>query len=257
MEVRKSPQRRPLFLKTESPPTFQRPQPTCPNYRRVAILPSSQEVVFTPSAKNWEKVVRYTKTVDAFGIESIGNTYDGYPIFLVSPDKALDVCLSFKPGTYGLDTESDVKTQELRLIQISTGTATYIFTSDSLFVDSQVGIPKFLKAKDRIKIGVDIEADARKINTQYNEWLQNRSEGIYSKRFEVGGTIDLQNMSRALHTVKPPISLKSLIKEYLPEFSYKEMKHDSYLNPTLEQYIYAANDAAAPLQIYYKILPRK
>lgn len=257
MQVRNSPQRRPLFLNQGSSVPVYRPAGNPEEYKRTAILPSTQVVVFTPKAKNWQKVVTQTEVTDQFGLKSIGVTYDDAPIFMVPTELYTEVCASFGKGNYGLDTESDFRTQELRLIQVSNGYATYIFKADALSVDSQIGLPKFLKAKDRVKIGVDIETDARRINNHYNAWLQKQADSIYRKRFEVGGIIDLQNLARTFNTENPGISLKSLVATYLPEFEYKEMRHDSYLSPTKEQLVYAANDAVAPLQIYLRMFGKR
>lgn len=257
MKVRSSPQRRPLFLPRDEFVPDYKPAGNPREYQRRAILPSDQQAIFTPQARNWQNSVKWTETVDRFDLTSVGFTYDGSPIFVVPEDLYTEVCATFTRGNYGLDTESDFKTQELRLIQISNGCATYVFRADALEVDSQIGLPKFLKAKDRIKIGVDIETDARRINKHYNEWMQSQGSSLYRKRFEVGGIIDLQNLARTFNTENPGISLKLLVQKYLPEFKYKELRHDSYLNPSLEQFIYAANDAIAPLHIYSKMMSRR
>lgn len=256
MEVRQSPQRRPLFLDKESPVPIYKPAGNPNNYKNIAEIKSKQIVTFTCTAKNWEKNVNWRKVTDSFGLVSIGFAFDQSPIFVVPPEKYQEVCLSFTAGNYGVDTESDYGTQELRLIQVSNGCATYIFRADALYTNSQDGLVKFMRSKDRIKVGVDIETDARRIKKHHEIWRSSQPSNLYNKTMEVGGIIDLQNLSRALQIEKPPISLKSLVKKYLPEFNYEEGHHDSYTNPTTKQYIYAANDAVAPLKIYFKMFSR-
>lgn len=253
MEMRKSPLRRPAFMTTPSPEPENIPN-TKPTSGVYVSKTSGQRLEILASAKGWHEKVVIFNPPDALGLKSNLHTYNGRPIYIVPKEMYNEVASTFVAGNYGVDTESDFHTHELRLIQIYTGTATYIFGADALDVNPLMGLPKFFRGKDRIKIGIDIETDARRIHKHMEKYVANQEGYLYTKPFTINGIVDLQNISRSISKkIKAPISMKDLALEYVPEFTYVDGFHDSYLAPTDKQYVYAANDAVIPYIIHERM----
>lgn len=188
-------------------------------------------------------------------LQSNIQAYNGSPIYIV-PEKYYDlVAQSFTAGMYGLDTESDYYNSELRIIQVYTGSKVYIFPVNVL--DRQVDnfFIKFLKSKDRIKVGVDIDGDAYRIKKYVQTRRHSSQEEQSAKyKFTINGTIDLQSIAHSFH--ERGLSLEKLAFKYVEDFQGNPSDFGSYLNPSPGQYIYAANDAVLSLLIYYPLIER-
>lgn len=177
--------------------------------------------------------------------------YDGCPIIIVPPHYFDVIAGSFKAGLYGLDTESDCTTGELRIIQIYTQTEVYIFSAavldelqDNLFI-------KFLRSKDRIKVGVDIDNDVFVMRRHINKRRVRGKDNHLKNKFAVNGIIDVQSIARSVG--EPLLSLDKLAAKYVEGFSGNPQCLGTFNPPTNEQYIYAANDAVLSLKIYHPL----
>lgn len=164
-------------------------------------------------------------------------TFNGNRI-VISSGYQRDVILSeMGKGIYGFDTESDCQTRELRLIQIFDGQTAYIFPATDLHSSE---FQRFLRAEDRIKVGVAIEGDVDKIQSFYHEIMRIRPA--------CHGFVDIKNIAVSLGYLKPGLS--ALSEKFIPGFvKYKSML-GRYINPSREQYIYAANDAQCSYMVY-------
>ena len=272
LPMRKSPQRPPLKRSYDntSVPIF---VPKLPSPILTAQSPSGQIIEIGSNLRNWHGILTICAPQKTIHYEpkeiSIPNkieaakasisliqisyrAYDGSPIYIVPKNLYTEVATLFVKGQYGVDTESDYNTGDLRLIQIYNGSATYIFGADALDCSVQIGLPKFFRSKDRIKIGVDIETDVRKITKYMHRNKKLRPEDKFTKPYHVSGIMDVQNIARTMGETR--FSLDYLGKKYVPGFLGNPSNHDSYLNPTPEQYIYAANDAIVSLQIYQGLI---
>jgi hypothetical protein len=182
--------------------------------------------------------------------------YDGTPIIIV-PEGYFDVVAqSFTAGMYGFDTESDCQNGELRIIQIYTGKEVYIFPAKALDRLKDNYLVKFLKAKDRLKLGADIDTDCYRLRRHVN---MRKSQGHFDQKlkykFTVNGAIDLQSIARSLgETI---MGLEDLALKYVDGFEGNPSNLGSYCPPTDQQYIYAANDAIVSLKIYQLLIHRK
>jgi len=191
--------------------------------------------------------------------------YDGTPIHIVNADENEQIIKGFMAGMYGVDTESDYRTNELRIIQIYDGKMVYIFFDDALAPSIDCPLTKFMSSKDRIKIGVDIDGDIQKMQRhlfkEKTRLLKNKhydSRRIDNlKRYSpsMNGFIDLQSLARTFGDWG--ISLDKLANKYVDDFKSNETLLGSYIEPTNEQYIYAANDAIISLKIYIPLISRK
>jgi len=178
--------------------------------------------------------------------------YDGTPIVIVPPNYFNVVAASFKAGLYGLDTESDCTTGELRIIQVYTQVEVYIFPA-TVLDDLQDGLfIKFLRSKDRIKVGVDIDNDICVIRRHINRKKNTNGKDQHLKnKFTVNGFIDIQSIARSVG--EPMLSLDKLSAKYVEGFVGNASMLGTYNPPTDEQYIYAANDAILSLRIYHPL----
>lgn len=181
--------------------------------------------------------------------------YDGTPIVLVPLEYVKIVVATFGPGIYGVDTESDCNTRDLRLIQIFNGTTVYIFRADSLSLAVETGILKFMSSKDRVKVGVDLDGDClaiRKHVRKINPY--SKSNGTH-KILTISGCLDLQSIAKTMGEIG--ISLDKLADKYVVDYVEYKQQLGSYANPTPEQYIYAANDAILSLKIYFPLIQKR
>src|SRR5579885_841261 len=182
--------------------------------------------------------------------------YDGSPIIIVEnlEDKR------FPPGIYGMDTESDCNTTELRLIQIFDGHSVYIFSANALIPDTDCVLTKFMSSKDRIKVGVDIDGDINKIIKHLNKTkartIKNGNDSNKLRKYKpvTNGFIDLQSIARTFGDLG--LSLEKLAHKYVEDFVGNETKLGSYIRPTDDEYIYAANDAILSYRIYFPLINR-
>ena len=183
-------------------------------------------------------------------------SYDGIPIIIVPEDYFNVVASSFTAGMYGLDTESDCRTMELRIIQIYTGAEVYIFPAKVLDDLRYNMFVKFLRSKDRLKIGADIDTDCYRIRRHVN--MRKSHDPIDQKlkhKFTINGTIDLQSIARSLG--ETTLGLEDLAKKYVEDFEGNPSDLGHYNPPTDDQYVYAANDAVISLRIYEPLLKRR
>lgn len=186
-------------------------------------------------------------------LKPIARAYDGTPIIIVPIDYFDIVCRSFESGMYGFDTESDCHSHDLRIIQIYTGKMVYIFdvtvfdrVKENLFI-------KFLRAKDRVKIGVDIDTDIFRIQEYYRKRKENNSQWKRAKeKFAINGCLDIQSVARSMG--ESIMGLDKLGTKYVSGFKGNPTNLGHYNPPTLEQYIYAANDAIVSLKIYRPLI---
>lgn len=205
-----------------------------------------------------EKSIESEKSVEAeksiCDLKSQLKAYDGTDIYIVPDDYSNVVAMTFTAGTYGLDTESDMRTGELRIIQIYNGERVYIFKASALHGFANNILIKFLSSKDRIKIGVDIDCDISKLR----EYLIRRrdkekfSKGDIRPTLNMNGFIDLQSIARTLG--ETGFSLDKLSTKYVEGFTANPSALGSYIYPTDQQYIYSANDAILSLKIYYPLM---
>lgn len=180
------------------------------------------------------------------------NAYDGTPIVIVPVDYSTVVASTFAPGIYGMDIQTDSNNNTVRLIEVFNGSMVYIFKAEALkFRD--VGLRKFLSAKDRTKIGVDLDMDLYNIRTYINSLKDNtvKSESVPS----INGTIDIQNIAMTLG--EPAISLTKLGDKYVEDYVEQPKIFGDYVNPTPDEYICAANDVIIALKIYFPLIQRK
>lgn len=212
-----------------------------------------QRTLSTPvvNSEKSDKTTNLPPTASLDDLDHVLNAYDGTPIIIVPPSHFDIVAGSFKAGLYGLDTESDCVTGELRIIQIYTKNEVYIFPAsvldnftDNLFV-------KFLRSKDRIKVGVDIDNDIsvlrRHINKKTPVGNGNRDRHLRNM-FTVNGIIDVQTIARSISETL--LSLDKLSDKYVEDFIGNDCTLGTFNPPTNEQYVYAANDAILSLKIY-------
>jgi hypothetical protein len=210
-------------------------------------------VGYTDATDNNDKNTDSTDEKSVYDLVFTLTAFDGVPVIIVPKDYYKTVASTFGPGVYGLDTESDYKTMELRIIQVFTGHEVYIFGADVFDHFNDNMFVKFLKAKDRIKVGVDIDTDASRIShhvvlPKYQHSHRER------KKFRMNGCIDLQSIARSLGETH--ISLEKLASKYVESFHSNPSNLGNYINPTPEQYIYAANDAILPCRIYENLIQR-
>lgn len=182
--------------------------------------------------------------------------YDSTPIIIVPEDYFNVVAASFTAGIYGLDTESDCQTMELRIIQIYTGREVYIFPAKVLDKLDDNHFIRFLKAKDRLKVGADIDTDCYRLRRHVNmRKVHGSAEQKLKYKFTVNGAIDLQSIARSLgETI---MGLEDLGSKYVEGFEGNPSNLGSYNPPTDEQYVYSANDAIVSLKIYEPLLKRR
>jgi hypothetical protein len=231
-------------------------------HRRPAFADSA-----VPSRSSVPKQLLATKPYSPMEIQSLPElqisdlksnlqAYDGTPIYIVPKIYYDLVAQSFTAGMYGLDTESDYDTGDLRILQIYTGTKVYIFPVDVLDRQLDNYFIKFLKSKDRIKVGVDIDGDAYRIK-KYVQTRRHMShvEQNAKYKFTVNGTIDVQSVARSFN--EQGFSLEKLAFKYVEDFQGNPSDFGDYLHPTPNQYIYAANDAILSLKIYFPLVHRE
>jgi len=179
--------------------------------------------------------------------------YDGTPIIIVPTEYVDIVCLTFTHGLYGFDTESDCHTGELRIIQIYNGSIVYIFDITALVFREENMFIKFLNSKDRIKVGADIDGDVHKIRKYVQKSRLNTDLATLIKaKFNINGVIDLQSIARTLG--EKLLSLEKLAAKYVDGFKANPKDLGSYIRPTDNQYIYAANDAVVSYKIYHPLV---
>ena len=182
--------------------------------------------------------------------------YDGTPIILVPDDYFNVVAASFTAGMYGFDTESDCQTMELRTIQIYTGREVYIFPARALNHLQENKLVKFMKSKDRLKVGADIDTDCYRLRRHVNmRKVHGTVDQKLKYKFTINGTIDLQSIARSLG--ETTMGLEDLASKYIEGFEGNPSALGSYNPPTNEQYVYAANDAVISLKIYEPLLKRR
>jgi len=265
-----------------------------------AILPEDDTILLDES-------IEYENNTEIKSVDL--RAYDNSRIIIVKRN-AYAIVKSFGPGIYGMDTESDVITGELRIIQIhvpqkthlvksdnetidesnkdeSVAEATdepltYIFFVEDLIPNKECPLTKFMASKDRIKVGVDIDGDIHHINNYlitaaanaerkpHESWRPNATNNknniknniktyntmkpskLFKPRFN--GFIDLQSIAKSLgETV---LSLNKLANKYVEDFIGNDSYLGSYINPTQEQYVYAANDALLSYKIYHNLINR-
>jgi hypothetical protein len=190
--------------------------------------------------------------------------YDGTPIHIVAGDEHDKIIKGFLAGTYGVDTESDCRTADLRVIQIYDGKIVYIFFADSLLPSINCPLTKFMASKDRIKIGVDIDGDISKMTRhlsrekgrqiKYHREDVKRVSNLRKYNPTMNGFIDVQSIARSIGD--RGFSLDKLAHKYVEDFKGNNTVLGSYIDPTPEQYIYAANDAILSLKIYRPLIDR-
>lgn len=176
--------------------------------------------------------------------------YDGTPIIIVTGNESILIPQMFSPGTYGFDTESNCKTGDLKTIQIYDGSTVYIFFAEDLLPEINCTLTKFLASKNKIKVGVDIEGDQRKLVQHFDKvkkQIRYETGNYCSFRLSMNGFLDLQNVARI--NEEPLLSLNKLSYKYVDDFTGNPSQLGTFLNPTNEQYIYAANDAILSLKI--------
>lgn len=278
LPVVKSTHRRPAIADQYIPPKMLPPKTKSES--KIAIAPNGQHIRLSPTFKNYESVMKELPSLKhkstllvippekevvpsepepVKSLEDITSSFEAYdstPIFLVPKDYRDVVALSFKAGMYGVDTESDYTTGELRIIQVYNGESVYIFTADALNDPIDNGLIKFFKSKDRIKVGVDLDSDIYKIKRYVHSKMHFLpAENAAKFKFTINGTIDLQSIARSLH--ETIFSLDKLSHKYVECFKGNPSDLGTYLNPTESQYIYAANDAILSLKIYQPLIDRK
>lgn len=185
-------------------------------------------------------------------------TFNGIPIVIVTNGEDLIIPKSFSAGLYGLDTESDYRNNKLRLIQIYDGKTVYIFSAESLNPDPDCPLTKFMTSKDRIKIGVDIDGDLTKMRNfidRKSRDLKKINPNFKGYKLNTNGFLDLQSIARTMG--EKGISLEKLADKYVEEFQGNPTLLSTYLNPTVEDYIYAANDAVLSYEIYKPLIERR
>lgn len=185
-------------------------------------------------------------------------TFNDVPIFIVEGDDNLIIPKKFTAGLYGLDTESDYRNNKLRLIQIYDGKMVYIFFAENLKPDPECPLTKFMTSKDRIKVGVDIDGDLTKMRNYIDRAsrdLKLHNPNFKGYKLNTNGFIDLQSIARTLG--EKCISLEKLSDKYVENFQGNPTLLSTYLNPTDEDYIYAANDAVLSYEIYRPLIERR
>jgi len=176
--------------------------------------------------------------------------YDGTPIIILTAEQIPKAFQTFRAGSYGFDTESDYRTGDLRILQIYDNHNVYIVFVKHMKLESTCPIARFLASKNRVKVGVDIEGDQRKLVIHYSKlkkeyFRQNRRRSSFS--LNMNGFLDLQSLARINR--EPRLSLNKLSDKYVEDFISNPSKLGSYINPNKEEYIYAANDAILSLKI--------
>ena len=180
-------------------------------------------------------------------LKSEMKAYDGTPIVIVPKDYFNIVAASFKAGLFGFDTESNIFNHRLRLIQIYDGRTVYIFDSIALNADyADNALIRFLKSKNRIKVGVDIQTDADRLRHYIKSSPSTAKKD--KDKFTVNGLIDVQPLAASIGETK--LGLENLGARFVKGFNSNPSDHGTYNPPTTEQYIYAANDAIVSLKIY-------
>ncbi len=223
------------------------PQDARSTHRRPAFMkaPVSAPILSSPPP-----MARAQSIAD---LEPIGSAYDGTPVIVVPKDYQQIVAATFDAGMYGFDTESDCQTAQLRILQVYTGQAVYIFDvsvfdllTDNLFV-------KFLRSKDRIKVGVDLDTDVFRIQSYFRNRKDNSPAWKrHKEKFTINGCIDIQSIAHSLG--EKIMGLEKLGVKYVPGFTGNPSNLGHYNPPTLEQCIYGANDAIVSLKIYKPLL---
>ena len=176
--------------------------------------------------------------------------YDGTPIYIVPLGYTNVVCSHLKAGTYGLDTESDCNTGALRIIQIYNGKVVFIFPVEALDNPVENGLIKFLKSKDRIKIGVDLDGDIFRLKKYVHTRRHASPEDQRVKyKFTVNGAIDVQNVA---HTIgETSFSLDKLSHKYVEDFVGNpselgpivfQLKISTFTQPTTPFYLSKSTD---------------
>jgi hypothetical protein len=185
-------------------------------------------------------------------------TFNGIPIYVVRGEENNSIPKTFMAGVYGLDTESDYRNNQLRLIQIYDGKIVYIFSAEYLLPNANCALTKFMTSKDRIKVGVDIDGDLNKLRNFIDKrWRECRKGNPEYNPYKLNanGFVDLQSIARSLG--ERAISLEKLADKYVENFQGNPTLLSTYLDPTDEDYIYAANDAVLSLEIYKPLLERR
>jgi hypothetical protein len=220
------------------------------------FIPQSSSLSLFDSANSLHTYDDGDETKCVYDLTFHLTAYDGTPIIIV-PESYFDVVAqSFTAGMYGFDTESDCQNGELRIIQIYTGKEVYIFPAKVLDKLKDNMMVKFLKSKDRLKIGADIDTDCYRLRRHAN---MKKSQGHFDQKlkykFTVNGAIDLQSVGRSLgETI---MGLEDLALKYVKGFEGNPSNLGSYCPPTNQQYIYAANDAIVSLKIYQPLLNKQ
>lgn len=220
------------------------------------FIPQSSSLSLFDSANSLHTYDDGDETKCVYDLTFHLTAYDGTPIIIV-PESYFDVVAqSFTAGMYGFDTESDCQNGELRIIQIYTGKEVYIFPAKVLDKLKDNWMVKFLKSKDRLKIGADIDTDCYRLRRHVN---MKKSQGHFDQKlkykFTINGAIDLQSVGRSLgETI---MGLEDLALKYVKGFEGNPSNLGSYCPPTNQQYIYAANDAIVSLKIYQPLLNKQ
>lgn len=176
--------------------------------------------------------------------------YDGTPIVIVKKNEVKSIFSDFVIGKYGFDTESDYKTGDLKILQIYNQETVYIIDVNFISIEHTCPISKFFSSKNRIKIGVDIEGDQRKLVIFYSKLKReysSRTQRRSSFTLNMNGFLDLQSIAR--FNGEASLSLNALSDKYVEDFIGNPSKLGSYNNPSDEEYIYAANDAVLSYKI--------
>jgi hypothetical protein len=186
-------------------------------------------------------------------LKPIGSAYDGTPVIVVPKDYQQIVAATFEAGMYGFDTESDCQNSQLRILQVYTGQTVYIFDISVFDLLTENLFVKFLRSKDRIKVGVDLDTDVFRIQNHFRNRKDNTPAWKrHKEKFTINGCIDIQSIA---HSVGEKImGLEKLGIKYVPGFTANPSNLGHYNPPTVEQYIYAANDAVVSLKIYKPLL---
>ena len=220
----------------------------------IKIDKSNEKSKLNPNSKDFVSDLRYA---EQFQIRNKFCGYDGTPIVLVTTKNKHEIFNSFSYGNYGFDTESDCKNNTLKLIQIYDGKTVYILSVDIIILSKSCPIIKFLSSKTKIKIGVDIDGDQRALAKYFSYRRRMLAKSNISIKFRIAfnGFVDLQSIAQLNgESIK---SLNGLSDKYVEDFIGNPSKLGSYVNPTREQYIYAANDAILSLKICKPLLNKR